>query len=106
MRPLHQIEPPGRPQTRRDMPLLVRKLVQRHAEDLREAARLRPAGQKARHIRAFDRTRPGADADGGHVPNVHGRTQRVHQLRQALDVRKQRVGLPQPKLSRLHVQKA
>ena len=87
------------------MGLFTRTLAT-YGVDSTGAIALRPAGQKARHIRAFDGPRPRADADGRDVFQLYRRAECLHQLRQPLDMRKQRVRLPQPQLSRLHVQKA
>ena len=106
MRHMHQLHPSRRPQRRRDMPLLVRKRIKRNVQDTRQRLRLRASREEARHIGAIDRARARAGADGAdRILRKRGK-QFVRHFRQALDVRKQRVGLPQAKLTGPHVQKA
>ena len=88
---VQQVEPPGGQRRRRDMPLLMGYLEKRHRKQMRRTVRDAFSCQKAGHIRALDRARTRADADGAHLA-----------LRQSFDffmqmhgVLKQRVRLPQ-----------
>ena len=106
MRPLHQIHSPGRPEASGDVPLLVGKAVERNAKRRSQYFCLRLARQKTRHIRALDGARTCTHTNSADIRAVKSGKKRLCQLRQLLDVGKQRVGLPQAQLARLHGQKA
>ena len=87
------------------MPLLVRKGVERNIQNGCEVPRLTFACEEARHIRALDSPRSCRSADGSNFVSRKLREKLRDQLRQALDMGKQRVRLPKAKLSFFYIQK-
>ena len=87
------------------MPLLVRKGVKRHIQNGREVSRLTFTCEKARHIRALDSPRSCRSADGSDFVSRKLREKLCDQLRQALDMGKQRVRLPKPQFAFFYIQK-
>ena len=106
MRLAHQLHPSRRPERGSDVALLMRKGIKGDVQKARQIARLRLTRQKTRHIRAFHGARPRARADGADGVCRELAAERIDQLRQTPDMRKQRVRLPQAEFAGLHVQKA
>ena len=87
------------------MPLLVRKGVERNIQNGCEVPRLAFACEEARHIRSLNGSWPCRSADGSDFVFRKLREKLRDQLRQALDMGKQRVRLPKAKLSFFYIQK-
>lgn len=86
------------------MALLVGHGVKRHAQRIRQRLPLPLSRQKAGHIGALHRPRPGTGPHGGQAGQPAFRPQLGKAPRQVFDVLEQRVALPQTQLAGAHLQ--